>query len=264
MGAGLPTPTPAVSTCVCERGYITDMTATPGDAPTSRSVLVVEDEENLLEALRYNLQRDGYSVLTAADGETGVEMARQDRPDLIILDLMLPGLDGMDACRIIRRGSDVPILMLTAKTEETDKVVGLELGADDYVSKPFSMRELMARVGALLRRAGASSTPGDSTSAGRLRSGDLEVDVSRHIATLAGETVELTPREFDLLALFLTNRGRALSRDQILDSLWGRDYVGDSRTVDVHVRWLRKKIESAPGNPKRIVTVRGLGYRFEA
>ena len=240
------------------------MTAIPGAPPTSRSVLVVEDEENLLEALRYNLQRDGYRVLTASDGETGVEMARQDRPDLIILDLMLPGLDGMDACRIIRRGSDVPILMLTAKTEETDKVVGLELGADDYVSKPFSMRELMARVGALLRRAGASSTPGDSTSEGRLRSGDLEVDVSRHIATMAGEAVELTPREFDLLALFLTNRGRALSRDQILDSLWGRDYVGDSRTVDVHVRWLRKKIESAPGNPKRIVTVRGLGYRFEA
>ena len=240
------------------------MTAIQGAAPPARSVLVVEDEENLREALSYNLQRGGYTVLTAADGETGVEMARRDRPDLVILDLMLPGLDGMDACRIIRRRSDVPILMLTAKTEETDKVVGLELGADDYVSKPFSMRELMARVGALLRRSGASSTPGSSTSPGRLRSGDLEVDVSRHIATLAGETVELTPREFDLLALFLTNRGRALSRDQILDSLWGRDYVGDSRTVDVHVRWLRKKIESAPGNPKRIVTVRGLGYRFEA
>ena len=240
------------------------MTATPGAAPTSRSVLVVEDEENLREALSYNLQRTGYTVLTAADGETGVEMARRDGPDLIILDLMLPGLDGMDACRIIRGQSDVPILMLTAKTEETDKVVGLELGADDYVSKPFSMRELMARVGALLRRAGSSSAPGGSTPSGRLSSGDLEVDVPGHIATLAGETIELTPREFDLLALFLTNRGRALSRDEILDSLWGRDYVGDSRTVDVHVRWLRKKIEAAPGNPKRIVTIRGLGYRFEA
>ena len=240
------------------------MAATPGAAPSVRSVLVVEDEENLREALSYNLQRTGYTVLTAADGETGVEMARRDGPDLIILDLMLPGLDGMDACRIIRGQSDVPILMLTAKTEETDKVVGLELGADDYVSKPFSMRELMARVGALLRRAGSSSAPGGSTPAGRLSSGDLEVDVSGHIATLAGETIELTPREFDLLALFLTNRGRALSRDEILDSLWGRDYVGDSRTVDVHVRWLRKKIETAPGNPKRIVTIRGLGYRFEA
>ena len=237
------------------------MTATQGLASASRSVLVVEDEENLLEALRYNLQRGGYSVLTASDGETGVEMARKDSPDLVILDLMLPGLDGMDACRIIRRQSDVPILMLTAKTEETDKVVGLELGADDYVSKPFGMRELMARVGALLRRAG---TAGGSIPAGRLRSGDLEVDLSRHIATLAGETVELAPREFDLLALFIRNRGRALSRDEILDSLWGRDYVGDTRTVDVHVRWLRKKIEPAPADPKRIVTVRGLGYRFEA
>ena len=237
------------------------MTGTQSLASASRSVLVVEDEENLLEALRYNLERGGYAVLTASDGETGVEIARQSSPDLVILDLMLPGLDGMDACRIIRRQSDVPILMLTARTEETDKVVGLEIGADDYVSKPFGMRELMARVGALLRRAG---TAGASTSAGRLRSGDLEVDVSRHIATLAGETVELTPREFDLLALFLENRGRALSRDEILDSLWGRDYVGDSRTVDVHVRWLRKKIEPVPGTPKRIVTVRGLGYRFEA
>ena len=225
---------------------------------------MVEDEENLREALRYNLERGGYTVLTASDGETGVEMARQDSPDLVVLDLMLPGLDGMDACRIIRRQSDVPILMLTAKTEETDKVVGLELGADDYVSKPFSMRELMARIAALLRRAGASSGAGSSMPAGRLRSGDLEVDVSRHVATLAGEVIELTPREFDLLSLFLVNRGRALSRDQILDSIWGRDYVGDSRTVDVHVRWLRKKIEPAPGNPKRIVTVRGLGYRFEA
>ena len=237
------------------------MTATQGLASASRSVLVVEDEENLREALSYNLQRGGYTVLTASDGETGVEMARQDSPDLVILDLMLPGLDGMDACRIIRRQSEVPILMLTAKTEETDKVAGLEIGADDYVSKPFSMPELMARVGALLRRAG---TAGASTSAGRLKSGDLEVDVSRHIATLAGQTIELTPREFDLLALFLRNRGRALSRDEILDSLWGRDYVGDNRTVDVHVRWLRKKIEAAPGDPKRIVTVRGLGYRFEA
>ena len=249
---------------MCQRGYITDMASVPGAAPTARSVLVVEDEENLLEALRYNLQRDGYRVLTAADGETGVETARRDRPDLIILDLMLPGLDGMDACRIIRGQSDVPILMLTAKTEETDKVAGLELGADDYVSKPFSMRELLARVGALLRRAGSPSTQGNPKSAGRLSSGDLDIDVSRHIATLAGEAIELTPREFDLLALFLTNRGRALSRDQILDSLWGRDYVGDSRTVDVHVRWLRKKIESAPASPKRIITIRGLGYRFEA
>ncbi len=225
---------------------------------------MVEDEENLREALSYNLQRGGYTVLTASDGETGVEIARQDSPDLVILDLMLPGLDGMDACRIIRGQSDVPILMLTARTEETDKVVGLELGADDYVSKPFSMRELMARVGALLRRAGASGGAGRSMSSGRLTSGDLEIDVSRHIATLAGEPMELTPREFDLLALFMMNRGRALSRDEILDSLWGRDYVGDTRTVDVHVRWLRKKIEPAPGTPKRIVTVRGLGYRFEA
>ena len=239
------------------------MMATQG-AAAARSVLVVEDEENLLEALRYNLRRGGYEVLTASDGETGVEMARRDKPDLVILDLMLPGLDGMDACRIIRRHSDVPILMLTARTEETDKVVGLELGADDYVSKPFGMRELMARVGALLRRAGASSGPAPSTPAGLLVSDDLEVDAARHVATLAGETIELTPREFDLLALFMTNRGRALSRDRILDSLWGRDYVGDSRTVDVHVRWLRKKIEAAPGNPKRIVTIRGVGYRFEA
>ena len=226
----------------------------------SRSVLVVEDEENLLEALRYNLEHDGHSVLTAADGAKGLETARSALPDLIILDVMLPGLDGLEVCRILRRETDAPILMLTAKGEEIDRVVGLELGADDYVAKPFSMRELMARVRALMRRP-RSRTPGPS--AEPLRAGPLTLDAEAHSARLGEDELRLKPREFDLLALFMRNPGRAFTRDQILERLWGRDYIGDVRTVDVHVRWLREKIESDPSAPARIITIRGVGYRFE-
>ena len=226
----------------------------------SRSVLVVEDEENLLEALRYNLEHDGHSVLTAADGAKGLETARSALPDLIILDVMLPGLDGLEVCRILRRETDAPILMLTAKGEEIDRVVGLELGADDYVAKPFSIRELMARVRALMRRP-RSRTPGPS--AEPLRAGPLTLDAEAHSARLGEDELRLKPREFDLLALFMRNPGRAFTRDQILERLWGRDYIGDIRTVDVHVRWLREKIESDPSAPARIITIRGVGYRFE-
>ncbi len=227
---------------------------------TSRSVLVVEDEENLLAALRYNLEHDGHSVLTAADGAKGLETARAVSPDLIILDVMLPGLDGLEVCRILRRESDAPILMLTAKGEEIDRVVGLELGADDYVAKPFSMRELMARVRALMRRP-RSRTAGPRGET--LQAGPLMLDTEAHSARLGGEELRLKPREFDLLALFMRNPGRAFTRDQILERLWGHDYIGDVRTVDVHVRWLREKIEAEPSAPARIITIRGVGYRFE-
>lgn len=228
------------------------------------TVLVVEDEENLLEALRYNLEREGYAVNTAIDGEQALLSARDSAPDLVILDVMLPQLDGFEICRILRRRSDVPILMLTARGEEIDRVVGLELGADDYVTKPFSIRELMARVRNLLRRSHrAPSATDDASPADILRSGDLEVDSVSHIVRLNGDLLELKPREFDLLALLAKNKARAFTRDQILERLWGHDYYGDSRTVDVHIRWLREKIEPQPSKPVRIVTIRGVGYRFD-
>ena len=229
-----------------------------------QKVLVVEDEENLVEALRYNLEREGYDVLTAMDGEKGLELAKGSNPDTIILDIMLPRLDGLEVCRILRRENNTPILMLTAKGEEVDRIVGLELGADDYVTKPFSMRELLARVRAMLRRSRMASEASSSSAASEsYTAGDLEVDLSSHTARIAGVALDLKPREFDLLALLLANKGRAISRDQILERLWGYDYIGDTRTVDVHVRWLREKIETDPGSPKRIITIRGVGYRFE-
>ena len=228
------------------------------------TVLVVEDEENLLEALRYNLEREGYAVNTAIDGEQALLSARDSAPDLVILDVMLPQLDGFEICRILRRRSDVPILMLTARGEEIDRVVGLELGADDYVTKPFSIRELMARVRNLLRRSHrAPSATDDASPADILRSGDLEIDSVSHVVRLNGDLLELKPREFDLLALLAKNKARAFTRDQILERLWGHDYYGDSRTVDVHIRWLREKIEPQPSKPVRIVTIRGVGYRFD-
>ena len=229
-----------------------------------QSVLVIEDEENLVEALRFNLEREGYQVHTAQDGEQGLDAARQVSPDLIILDIMLPALDGLEICRILRRESDVPILILTAKGEEIDRVVGLELGADDYVTKPFSMRELLARARGMLRRSRVAS---EASSGPRLRQllkvGDLEIDLDSHIARLKGEPLNLKPREFDLLALLVANKGRAFTRDQILERVWGHDYVGESRTVDVHIRWLREKVQSYPNSPQGIITIRGVGYRFE-
>jgi DNA-binding response OmpR family regulator len=226
-------------------------------------ILIVEDEVNLLEAVKYNLEREGFTVFTATDGQQGWELAHTAEPDLVILDIMLPKLDGLELCRMLRKQSDVPVLMLTAKTQEVDRVVGLEVGADDYVSKPFSMRELMARVRALLRRARTAQKRADGAEREVVVSGDLEVDTASHVARLGGHPLELKPREFQLLALLMSSKGRVLTRDQILERLWGHDYIGDSRTVDVHIRWLREKIENDPATPKRIATVRGVGYRFE-
>ena len=231
----------------------------------NESVLVIEDEENLVEVLRYNLEREGYQVETCLDGAEGLDSARVSHPDLIILDVMLPGLDGFEICRILRRESDVPILFLTARGEEIDKVVGLELGADDYVTKPFSVREVVARVKGMLRRSRAGTREGVTDPAHRvIRAGDLELDLDGHSVTLKGEPLGLKPREFDLLAMLASNRGRALTRDQMLEQVWGHDYYGDTRTVDVHIRWLREKIQHYPQAPQRIITIRGVGYRFEA
>jgi DNA-binding response OmpR family regulator len=224
-----------------------------------KTLLLVDDEPTLVATLKYNLEREGYHVITAADGETGLSAARANRPDLILLDLLLPAMDGLEVCRILRREMTTPILMLTAKTDEIDKVVGLELGADDYVTKPFSMRELLARVHALLRR--AETPPTAETEV--LVAGELLVDLRRREASRGGRALALRPKEFDLLVFFLRNRGRAFTRDQLLNQIWGYDFVGDTRTVDVHIRWLRQKIEDVPGKPSRLITVRGVGYRFE-
>ncbi|MCH8869025.1 MAG: response regulator transcription factor [Chloroflexi bacterium] len=227
-------------------------------------VLVVEDEENILEALRYSLEREGYAVHTAVDGEEGLNLARQHSPDLIILDVMLPKMDGFELCRILRSETEVPIIMLTARGEEIDRIVGLEMGADDYVTKPFSTREFMVRIRNMLRRSRHSANAQSTSASGdNIVAGDLEVNLASRVVRRAGAAVEMKPREFDLLALLVKNAGRAFSRDQILQQLWGHDYYGDSRTVDVHVRWLREKIELDPSKPRRLVTVRGVGYRFD-
>jgi len=225
---------------------------------TAKKILVVDDEPTLLATVRYNLERDGYSVITAADGGAAVSIARDQRPDLIILDLMLPVMDGFEVCRLLRREMNVPILMLTARTDEVDKVVGLELGADDYVTKPFSMRELMARVKAHLRRTQHAVEPAEM-----LVSGDLEIDLTGREAFRGGQSLSLKPKEFELIVVFMRNPGRAFTREQLLNEIWGYDFLGDSRTVDVHVSWLRRKIEPKPRRPARIVTVRGTGYRFD-
>jgi DNA-binding response OmpR family regulator len=234
----------------------------------SEKVLVVEDEPTLAETLEYNLSRQDYEVLIAMDGQSALDMARKEQPDLIVLDLMLPGIDGVEVCRILRQEMNVPILMLTARDEEVDKVVGLEVGADDYMTKPFSMRELMARVKALLRRerlireelSAENGIGGDDQ---RLIFDDLRIDMSRREVTRGTKNLHLKPREYDLLTFLARHRGMVLSRDLILERVWGWDYDGGSRTVDVHVHWLREKIEPDPKNPSRIVTVRGVGYRFE-
>ncbi len=230
-------------------------------------VLVVEDEPTLLETLEYNLTRQGYEVHTATDGLTALEIARRERPDVIVLDIMLPGLDGLEVCRILRREMNVPILMLTARAEELDRVLGLEMGADDYLTKPFSMRELLARVKALLRRVRLIreelSAENGMVSGKKLTFGDLTIDLARREVLLRGEPLRLKPKEYELLVFLARNRGMVLSRDLILERVWGWDYDGGTRTVDVHVRWLREKIEPDPARPTRIVTVRGVGYRFE-
>jgi two-component system OmpR family response regulator len=225
-------------------------------------ILVVEDDANLLATLKYNLQKDGYDVVTAVDGVEAVEIARKEKPDLIILDVMLPVMNGFEVCRILRKEMTVPIIMLTAKTEETDKIVGLEIGADDYMTKPFSMRELLARVRAMLRRT-RMIVPGSTLDETVLRISDLEIDPARHRASLRETTLDLTPKEFDLLAFLARNKGFVFNREQLLEKVWGYDYAGNTRTVDVHIRWLRKKIETNPRQPKYLITVRGTGYKLE-
>ena len=228
----------------------------------SNNILIVEDDVNLLETLKYNLHKEGYTIVTAVDGEQAIEIARREKPDLIILDIMLPKVNGFEVCRILRKEMTVPILMLTAKVDETDKIVGLEIGADDYMTKPFSMRELLARVRAMLRRTKMVelASAGEPAS---LKIGNLEVDVARHQVSLSGAALELSPKEFDLLAFLAKNRGLVFNREQLLEKVWGYDYAGDTRTVDVHIRWLRQKIETNPAHPKRLVTVRGTGYKLE-
>ncbi len=234
-------------------------------------VLVVEDDPTLLETLEYNLARQGHGVCMAADGLVALEVARREHPDLIVLDIMLPSLDGIEVCRILRRETNVPILMLTARVDEIDKVVGLEVGADDYLTKPFSMRELLARVKALLRRerlireevAAENGAKPEDASKDILTFDDLTMDLARHEVSLAQTLLRLKPKEFDLLVFLARHRGIVLSRDLILERVWDWEYDGGSRTVDVHVRWLREKIERDPAHPSRIVTVRGIGYRFE-
>lgn len=225
-----------------------------------KKILVVDDEPTLIATVRYNLEREGFEVYTASDGEQALTEARAQRPDLIVLDIMLPVLSGYEVCRILQREMSVPILMLTAKSDEVDRVAGLEMGADDYVTKPFSMRELTARVRALLRRA---ERPGPADDAQTLSAGDLTIDLGRREVSREGRPLPLRPKEFDLLAFFVRNRGRVFTREQLLNNIWGYEFAGDSRTVDVHVRWLREKVEDDPAHPRRLLTVRGVGYRLD-
>jgi DNA-binding response OmpR family regulator len=226
------------------------------------TILLIEDNITLADTLRYNLEREGYIVLQSADGIQGLELARQEHPDLLILDIMLPRLDGFSVCRILRQESDIPIIMLTARQDEVDRIAGLELGADDYVSKPFSLGELLARVRAILRR--TERQPSQSSSnRDVLEAGPLRLDTRSRRAWRKDQELALPQKEFDLLTCLMLNRGIALSRDLLLERVWGFDFVGDSRTVDVHIRWLRGKIEPEPAHPCYIQTVRGVGYRFE-
>ncbi len=240
-----------------------------------QKILVVDDEPVLVETLAYNLEQVGYEVTTVADGASALEAAQRETPDLVILDIMLPEMDGLEVCRLLRRErktATTPIIMLTAKGEEIDKVVGLEVGADDYITKPFGRRELLARVKALLRRADYPSSPerspvqdilAEGLRPGReLVAGPLRIDLAGRRVVCRGQELELQPKQFELLTYLVRNRGTVLTRDQILHNVWGYDYAGDTRTVDVHVRWLREKLEEDPANPHLIQTVRGVGYVF--
>ncbi|MEI6665855.1 MAG: response regulator transcription factor [Chloroflexota bacterium] len=228
------------------------------------NILVVEDDPAILETVAYNLRREGHTVTTASDGVSGLRAAREDGLDLIVLDLMLPRMSGMDISRIVRAERSVPIIMLTARDEETDKIVGLEAGADDYVTKPFSMRELIARVSAQLRRDRISREAAEiAQEAGpELQAGGIVLDTVAHEVRLDGHALALRPKEFDLLEFLMRHPGQALTREQILETVWGYSYAGETRTVDVHIRWLREKLESEPAHPQHITTVRGLGYKF--
>ncbi len=232
----------------------------------AQQILVVEDEPALQDTLRYNLERAGYQVKVVGDGAEALETARKEPPDLILMDIMLPGIDGVEVTRILRHEINTPIIMLTAKDDEIDRVIGLEIGADDYLTKPFSMRELMARVKAQFRRVrlvkddlNEQKSPGDN----QLLFEDLMIDTDRREVMLDQTLLSLKPKEYDLLLYLALHQGHVLTRDRILEKVWGWDFSGGSRTVDVHIRWLREKIESNPSNPERIITVRGVGYRFE-
>ncbi len=223
-------------------------------------LLVVEDEESFSEALSYMLEREGFEVAVADSGPKALEEFARRGADLVLLDLMLPGVSGTEVCRQLRARSSVPVIMLTARDSEVDKVVGLELGADDYVTKPFSARELVARIRAVLRR----GTEPEELMPATLAAGPVRMDVDRHVVTVHGESIRMPLKEFELLEMLLRNAGRVLTRGQLIDRIWGSDYVGDTKTLDVHVKRLRAKIEASPGEPKHLVTVRGLGYKFDA
>ena len=225
----------------------------------SEKILIVEDEALIADSLEYALQKEGYQVITAADGVQGLVMAREQAPDLMILDIMLPGMSGFDVCRTIRGESSMPIMMLTAKTEEIDRVVGLELGADDYVIKPFSMREVIARVKAVLRR---TQMQRDKPKEEAIRAGDLVVDCRRRVVRVRGKVLHLPLKEFELIYTLVKNRDTVLTREMLLNSVWKGEAYEDTRTLDVHIHWLREKIEDDPSSPKRVVTVRGVGYMF--
>jgi len=228
------------------------------DAPAR--ILVVEDEEALADSVRYNLEREGYAVSVAGDGRRALERFRSESPSLVILDLMLPEVSGLDVCRMIRAESDVPIIMVTAKDSEADKVAGLELGADDYVTKPFSVRELVSRVRANLRRIRPQHAPPAADEI--LTGGPVKMDVAKHEVAVDGDAVAVPPKEFELLEAFLRRKGRLLTREFLIEEVWGPDYFGDTRTLDVHVKRLRRKVERDPHDPVHLVTVRGFGYKF--
>ncbi len=223
-------------------------------------ILVVEDEQSFSDALSFMLRKEGFDVSVAADGQVAVEMFEQQGADIVLLDIMLPGMSGTEVCRQIRSTSQVPIIMVTAKDSEIDKVVGLEIGADDYVTKPFSSRELVARIRAVLRRRVPDVVNAGETS---LTAGSIAMDVDRHVVTVDGEVVKMPLKEFELLEMLMRNAGRVLTRGQLIDRVWGSDYVGDTKTLDVHVKRLRSKIEPNPAEPTMLVTVRGLGYKLE-
>jgi len=236
---------------------------------TTPTVLIVEDEDSFIEALTVGLNREGFRVEVALDGATALQMFAELKPDVILLDLMLPRISGIDVCREIRKTSTVPIIMVTAKSAEIDVVVGLEVGADDYITKPYRIRELVARLRALLRRAGmvtagaAGGVPGGPSAAPSLVVGDVALDSDEHLVTVNGEVVSMPLKEFELLHLLLSNVGRVLPRELLIDRVWGIDYVGDTKTLDVHIKRIRAKIEPDPARPVRIVTIRGLGYKYE-
>lgn len=224
-------------------------------------VLVVDDELPIVEAISYNLKKEGYSVVTAADAEQCLESARRDSSDLVLLDVMLPSASGFDVCRLLRKQGNIPIIMLTARADETDRVVGLELGADDYVTKPFNMRELMARVKSVLRR--TSPQEGQNVPQPLLHSGNLQIDPSRYVVRVNDQVVSVSPKEFELLRFLVTHPGQVFTRQVLLDRVWGAEAFVEERTVDVHIRWLREKIETNPSQPTRLLTIRGVGYKFE-